>query len=120
MLLGLNRGAVRLFRGDRFELTEIGLPDGVPAGIEEVLEYGDPEKQFQYHASSSSQGGKPGDVYHGQGVGKDEDKSNLERYCQAVERHLSKFFEQEKLPVVLGGSDELLGGIVVFRKATIC
>lgn len=113
LLLGLNRGAVRLFRGDRLGLTEIGLPDGVPDGLEEVLEHDDPEKQLQYHANSSAQGGKPAAMYHGQGVGIDEDESNLKRYCQALDRPLSTFFEAEKLPVILGASAELQG---VYRQ----
>lgn len=114
-VLGLNRGSIRLYKGDRFHLEEIVLPAGVPKSMEEALKYDDPEQQLQFHSKTGAQGEKRGAIYHGQGVGIDEDKSNLERFFQAVDRVLAPRFEEERLPVILGGGDELQG---VYRRIT--
>lgn len=112
-VLALSKGAVRLFTGQRHRFSEIELPEDTPASLDDALQYDDPEKQLQYHATTPAGGAGREAVYHGHGV--DEQKENVERYLQAVDATLFPRLDELKCPIVLAGPDELQG---VYRRIT--
>ncbi len=115
LILALSRNQLRLFQGDRYQLQEIDLPEDTPKSMAEALKYDDPERQLQFHTKTAAAGGKRGAMFHGQGVGIDDRDSNLERYFQAVDQSLFPRLEEEKLPIVLAGTEELHA---VYRNIT--
>lgn len=108
LLLALSQKKLQLFQGDRYQLVEIDLPEDTPKSIDEALKFDDPERQLQYHTKTASPGsGQRGAMFHGHGVGVDDQGSNLERYFQAIDRTLFPFLEHQELPVILAGTEEL-------------
>lgn len=107
LVLALSRNNLRLFYGDRYHLREVELPEGTPGSMAEALQYDDPERQLQYHTKTRSTVGRREAMFHGQGVGIDDEKVNLERYFQAVDRSLFPLLEDEEFPIVLAGTEEL-------------
>ncbi|MCL7488512.1 MAG: hypothetical protein M8357_10115 [Desulfobulbaceae bacterium] len=107
LVLALSKNNLRLFHGDRHRLSEIELPAETPGSMAEALQYDDPERQLQFHTKTGSADGRRGAIFHGQGGGVDDEKTNLERYFQAVDRSLFPLLEDEEFPVVLAGTEEL-------------
>lgn len=107
LVLALSRNELQLFQGDRYQLREIDLPENTPKNMAEALKYDDPERQFQFHTKTSTIDGKRGAMFHGQGVGSDDQDTNLERYFQAIDRSLFPKLENMALPIVLAGTEEL-------------
>ncbi|MDW7774525.1 MAG: hypothetical protein SCH71_16700 [Desulfobulbaceae bacterium] len=102
-ILTLSKGSARLFIGSRFSISKIGLPEGAPASLMETLKYDDPERQLQFHTQTSGTGGRRQAMFHGHGVGIDEEKENITRFCQQLDKKLYPIFFGEKIPVVLAG-----------------
>lgn len=109
-ILALSLNEIRLFLGTRDTVNAIDLPD-VPTSMQEALAMDDPEKHLDFHTSTknpTTSGGRPA-MFHGQGVQADEqDKENILRYFQLVDKGLSKLLSDITIPMVLAGVDYLL------------
>jgi hypothetical protein len=109
-ILALSLNEIRLFLGTRDTVNAIDLPD-VPTSMQEALSMDDPEKHLDFHTGTknpATSGGRPA-MFHGQGVQADEqDKENILRYFQLVDKGLSKLFSGITIPMVLAGVDYLL------------
>jgi len=79
-LLTLSQGNMRLFRCSRYDMEHIELQN-VPASIEEMVKYDDPEKSLQYHTGTAGAGKRPAQ-FHGQGTGSDasRQKKDTQRF----------------------------------------
>ncbi len=115
LVLALSRNNIQLFQGNRYRLKKIDLPAGTPKSIDEALRYDDPERQLQYHTKTTSITGKRRAMFHGHGVGTDDQKENLERYFYIIDDAIFPQLENEKIPIVLAGTEELHP---VFRRIT--
>ncbi|MEM6424538.1 MAG: hypothetical protein AAF728_05190, partial [Cyanobacteria bacterium P01_D01_bin.128] len=102
-LLALSQNQVRFFQATRYQISEIPL-ENIPASLDEALKYDDPEKQLQYHSGSNS-GQQP--VYHGQGAGQTDDKTDIRRFLIKVNNGLQTFLNAEKAPLVIASVDYL-------------
>ncbi|MEM8831238.1 MAG: hypothetical protein AAGE96_18045 [Cyanobacteria bacterium P01_G01_bin.19] len=103
-LLALAQNEVRLFLGDRNSLKLVDLPESIPASLAEALKYDDPEKQTQYHSGDSGQ--TP--IYHGQGVGTNDNKDEIKRFFQQIDSGIKSAFAEEDTPLILAGVEYLL------------
>ena len=99
--------AVRVLRCTRQNCKDV-TPEGTPKGIAETLRYDDPQRQLQFHTGTKGGAGKRPAMFHGQGVGIDDEKENLLRYCSEIEKSLHAFFGQDDAPVILAGVEPLL------------
>jgi hypothetical protein len=112
-ILGLNRGAIRLFEGNRDALDEIDLAPSVPRAIADAL--GD--QLTEPHQTVRSLGGVGGSsvaMRHGQGSKSDEIAVDLERFFRAVDTAiLAQHSRPSGLPLLLAALPEYHG---VFRK----
>lgn len=114
-VLALSQKELRLFECSRFGVSLVEL-EGVPIGIDEALKYDDPQRQLQYHTGTQGRGGsKRAAMFHGQGVGVDDNKSNIWRYCLMIDDGLHKLLREEHAPLVLAGVDYLLP---IYREAS--
>lgn len=103
-LLALSQNEVRFFLGSHHSINEINLPEGVPVSLAEALKYDDPEKQQQYHSGDPSNS----PIYHGQGVGTTDNKDEIKRFFQEIDRGLSSALQEEQTPLILAGVEYLL------------
>lgn len=106
-VLALNKINTRLFLGSRFSMIECGLPEDTPASIDEALRYDDPQKQLQYHTGTAPSSVRRGAMFHGHGVGKDEERENTIRFFQQLAGNLYPVFHEQQIPVVLVGVESL-------------
>jgi release factor family 7 len=106
-LLALSHNHIRLIEGTRFSVSEVDLPEGVPHSLTEAMRYDESFNELQYHSSSSgaviAKGGRRATVFHGQGVGTDDEKERLLRSFQQVDRGLHRLLRDERAPLVLAG-----------------
>lgn len=114
-VLALSQNQVRLLEGTRHSVAEIAL-ENVPTSLADALRYDDPENELQYHTASapSGAGGRPA-IFHGHGVGTDDSKSNLLRYCRQLDAGLQEVLHDQDAPLVLAGVDYLLP---IYREAS--
>jgi hypothetical protein len=110
-ILVLSQNAVRLLQGTRHIMREIDL-QGMPKSLAEALKFDDPQKQLQFHTQTS--GGERAAVFHGHGVGTDDTKDNILRYCQQIDRGLRKILKDEQSPLVFAGVDYLFS---IYKEA---
>ena len=103
-LLALSQNEVKFFLGSHYSISQIDLPEGVPASLAEALKYDDPEKQTQYHSGDA--GGSP--IYHGQGVGTTDNKDEIKRFFQQIDNALTDVLQESNTPLILAGVEFLL------------
>ena len=107
-LLAVSQNQVRLLHGNRFTATELPLGE-IPASLDEALALDDRESQLQSHGGGRTEGGAVIAVFHGQGAGKDIDKSDLERFLTAVDQGFREAVGSSTAPLVLAGAESLVG-----------
>jgi len=109
-ILALSQNEIRLLHGDRMNITEVEL-ENVPTSLQEALKMDDPERQFQFHTATAAPrgvgGGRPA-IFHGHGNPDEQDKIDLLRYFQKVNRGMMDLLQNEQAPLVLAGVDYLL------------
>ena len=108
-VLALSQNEVRLLLGTRYSVGEVDLED-VPKSLADALKYDDPEKQLQFHTQTQTPGGRGdrGAAFHGHGVVSEEDKDDILRFFQKVEKGLQDVLNDEGSPLVLAGVEYLL------------
>ncbi len=106
-VLSLGKASVQLFAGKGAALEPLDLP-GAPSGLDEALQYDEFERQYQMHPGVPGRGGERGPVFHGHGGVSDELKSQIQRYCQQIDRALLRALPESRDPLVLCGADYVL------------
>jgi hypothetical protein len=82
-------------------------PESMPKSLSEALKYDDPERQLQFHTGAKPTAGKRPAMYHGHGVGIDENKDNILRYFRQIDRSLKEALHSDRAPFVLAAVDYL-------------
>jgi hypothetical protein len=117
-ILALSQKEIRLLESTHYNVNEVELPEGVPHRLADAMKYKEPENELQYHSSSSGavlgKGGRRATIFHGQGVGTDDEKQNILRYFQQVDRGLHARLGDEQVPLVLAGVEYLFP---IYREA---
>jgi hypothetical protein len=105
-LLALSQNANQLYEATRDSIRAVDTP-GMPKSLAEALRFDDPERQLQFHTRTGAPrtGGRRSAMFHGQGVGVDDDESNLLRYCQQIDRALANALAEERAPLVVASVD---------------
>ena len=111
-ILALGQNEIRLLEATRSSVKEVELPSSVPSNLDEAIQYDEPEKRLEYHSSASAgtrgKGGRQPAIFHGQGVGTDDVKTDILRYFQQIDRGLHELFHDKTAPLVLAGVAFLL------------
>jgi hypothetical protein len=117
-ILALSQKEIRLLECTHYNVNEVELPEGVPHRLADAMKYDEPENELQYHSSSSGavlgKGGRRAIIFHGQGVGTDDEKQNILRYFQRIDRGLHALLRDEQVPLVLAGVEYLFP---IYREA---
>jgi hypothetical protein len=108
-ILALSMNEVRLFLGTRHTMDKIDLGE-IPTNMQEALWMDDPEKHTDFHTGTGNTGseGKRRAVFHGHGSKKAEEKTNILRYFQRIDKGINDSLEDKSIPMVLAGVDYLL------------
>jgi hypothetical protein len=112
-VLGLSRGAIRLFEGNRDVLDEIELEEGVPRTISDAL---GTELTEPHQTVRSYKGGAGANVamHHGHGGKSDEVDVDVDRFFRAVDCSILEHHSRpSQLPLLLAALPEYHG---IFRK----
>jgi Bacterial archaeo-eukaryotic release factor family 7 len=112
-VLALSQNAVRLLQCTRYHVSEVDL-EGLPTSLDEALKYDDPERQLQFHTGTPPGTGRRPAMFHGHGVGIDDSKDNILRYCQQLDAGLRTLLQGEQAPLVLAAVDYLMP---IYREA---
>lgn len=114
-ILGLCQNDVCFFEATRDSIRRIPL-SGVPTSLEEALAYDDPEKQSQFHTSTSpaAAGGRRSAVFFGHGTIESQKKDELLRFCQQVDAGLQPLLRRESAPLLVACVDYLFP---IFQEA---
>lgn len=106
-VLALSQKHVRLLQCTPHSVVPIELKDA-PESIDDVLKYDDPEKQVQFHtrAPEGSDGYRAA-ISYGHGDENYEEKENLRRYAQEIDKSLIKTIGNTGAPLVFAGVDYL-------------
>jgi hypothetical protein len=112
-VLALSQNSVRLFQGTHFTASPIDLK-GVPQNLAEALRTHDRDEVLTFHGRLTS-GGSWGAIFEGHGVGIDDEKDNLLRYFQQIDRGLHEVLREERAPLVLAAVDYFLP---LYRQAS--
>lgn len=109
-ILAVSLNAIRLFQCTRDTIDEMEL-SSIPTSMQEALYMDEPSKHVDFHTGTknpSTHGSRPA-VFHGQGVqSEEEEKKNILRYFQYVDRGLTELIEDKSIPMILAGVDYLL------------
>ncbi len=104
--MAFSKDQVKLYTATKHSISEVELEDLVPQGMEEALMYDDPgSSSLQHH---SGQGGQANAMFHGQGGGKDTQKTDVARYLNVVDDGIMKLVKGDKTPLVLAAVDYLV------------
>ena len=100
-ILAASQNQIRVFQADGLSIEQLE-PASIPTSLSEALRYDDPEQQLQLH-SGHSNGNTP--LYHGQGA--DDQKTDILRFFQAVDRGLRSSLTITHRPLIFVGVDYL-------------
>ncbi|MEO1060119.1 MAG: hypothetical protein AAFZ07_01785 [Actinomycetota bacterium] len=103
-VLALSQSDVRVFRGTRYELTELEL-GSIPHDLATALRFDDRESQLQSHGAQRTGTGRVARRFHGHGVGVDTKDADLGRFLAAVDDGLAELVGDRPAPLVLAGVD---------------
>jgi hypothetical protein len=112
-ILALSQNTVRLLHGTRHTVSELDLA-GVPRSLAEAMRYEEPVESAQYHTRAPAGRDKRALVFHGHGVGEDDEKDRILRYFRQIDAGLRELLAGQRAPLVLAGVDYLLP---IYREA---
>lgn len=111
-VLAFSQNSVHLFQGTRFTLSPVALK-GVPSNLAEALRTHDRDEVLTFHTRPTSSGSW-GVIFEGHGVGIDDEKDDLRRYFQSIDRGLHQVLREERAPLVLAAVNYFLP---IYREA---
>jgi len=102
-LLTLSRKETRLFRVTRSVMEDIFVKDSP-----QVISHRSLKRQPYLHTGSHQKKGKQAALLIGHGLGPEEEKPGLIKYCQQLDGIVSDFLKNEKAPLMLIGLNYLI------------
>jgi hypothetical protein len=107
-ILALDRGAIRLYQGNRYVIDEVVMAPSVPRTIEQAL---GPDVPIQGVARmapfGAGKGGQGAYAHHGHGSKMDEVQLDMERFFRIVDRAITEAHSKPStLPLILAALPE--------------
>ncbi len=108
-LLCLSQNQVGLYRASKQRMEPVDIPE-LPESLAWALRFDEQESQLQLHSGTGGAAGAQGDraaMFHGHGVGTDDEKDRVERFCRKVDKGLSEYLTPRKAPLVLAAVENV-------------
>ena len=99
-ILGLSRDFVKLYKADRYGLSDLNLEMHAPKELEEAVGYDYRQKTLQFR---SGQAGYAQGSYHGHGEGKDDEKLELIKFFKEIDKGVSELIGDSNAPLLVAG-----------------
>jgi len=106
-VLALSQNEVRMLQCTRFSSMAVDLSE-LSGGLPAVLNYDDTGKTLQFHTGTADSDGRRSAMFHGHGIGVDDDKDEIIQYFRKVDAVIDRILQNETAPLVLAGVDYLL------------
>lgn len=103
-VLALSQASVRLFRCSP-EGCRLARLENTPSNMAEALRHDDRERQLQFHTRTGDHSGKRAAMFHGQGAGKDDAKTDISRFIRQVAKGVGDALKEEQSPLLLATVD---------------
>ncbi|WP_116105027.1 hypothetical protein [Lewinella sp. IMCC34191] len=113
-LLALSKGAVQLYTATRYAITEVDTKGLVPVNMDAALMQDTPTNDLSRSGGAEGQRGSNSPVYFGRGGDPSLDVEDFKVYLDRVNEGVSDYLCDDKAPLLLGGSEEL---IPIYQKA---
>lgn len=112
-VLAVSQNHVRLFRCTHYNITEL-QPAELPSDLRSALNIDEYTSTLQQHSAGAPQAAG-GMIFHGQGAADlDVQKKNeISQYFQVINRALSNYFKDNRVPLVFAGVEYLFP---IFRE----
>jgi hypothetical protein len=101
-LLALSQNEVRFFEGNKHSITPVIIEDLVPSNMEEAIRLDEPSASLQMHGPAGNNGKA---IFHGQGVGKDDNIKYISDYFTKVDAGLMEMLHDEYSPMIVATVD---------------
>lgn len=105
-ILAASKNDVRLFQATRDSISKIILTD-TPKSLEEAMKYDDLEKKLQHNTKGNRNTGGDAPIYHGPGDEDEDEKNQILRFFQLLDKGIRKQIEEENIPLIFVGVDYL-------------
>ncbi len=106
-VLAISENKLRFLKGSLLGIEELQVKT-VPPNLQYAMRFDDPERQLQYHSQTPRiPGARAAAIFHGQGVGIDDEKDDLQEYCRQVDRGLHWLLKNENAPLVVATVEAL-------------
>ncbi|HZZ80348.1 MAG TPA: hypothetical protein VFE62_17685 [Gemmataceae bacterium] len=104
-VLAVSENSVRLFQGtaQTFDRVEVNK---APISFAQAMQLHDRDEPLTFHARPTPGGGW-GAIFSGQGVGIDDHKTDLLRFCQQIDHGLHELLRTERTPLILASVESL-------------
>lgn len=105
-LLSLSQNKIKLYEGTRYSMIDIE-DDFLPDNLVKALQIDEfiASQQFHTGGPSSPGGGRPA-LFHGHG-GEEDQKVLIQQFFRQVNKELTKFLDDRRVPLVLAGVEFL-------------
>lgn len=104
-VLALSQNEVRFLEATARTVRRL-TPKDLPGSLTEALGGQKTSQDLQFHAAGSGAAGAPA-VYHGQGVGREDEKAELRRFLHQVDAAVCRLLAGRRSPLVLAGAEPL-------------
>jgi hypothetical protein len=115
-ILALSQNDVRLFRASHFRIEQVEVA-GLPANMDDVLNYTAVDRGSQVHSAMKGRLGKQSAVFHGQGGQWDTRKDDLAEFFRFIDDAIQPVLLEQPAPLLLAGVKYLLP---IYRGASGC
>jgi hypothetical protein len=106
-MLTLGLGGCRLYRGTRYAIEEVEVPE-LPQGMEEALRYDDVDTPQKTGQRMPGRHGAQNTGMHAHATAEDKLNRDIDRYIRRVERTVSEYLGGAREPLFIAGTDYLL------------
>lgn len=114
LILAISQRHVRLLEATPHSVRAVKAP-GLPENLAEADRAHDRDEPLNLHTHPAGVGRAMEAVFHGQGVGIDDHKDELLRYCQKIDRAVRPFLNAGRPPLVLATVEYLAA---IYRRAS--
>src|SRR5262245_36849472 len=112
-LLAVSQNRVRVFQGTAHSIHSVSVPN-LPTSREAARVEHDRDEMLNFHTARTGAGREMTATFHGQGVGIDDEKTELLRYFQKVDAALTRVLGTDSAPLVLATVEYLAP---IYRKS---
>lgn len=110
-ILALQLKEVKLYEATEYSLAELKVSDLIPDNINEQVGYDYEEKHLQMRSQQEGDGNA---IFHGHGGGDKDEKEEIYKFFNAIDKGISQVLHDEKAPLLVYCQDYLFP---VYEKA---